>query len=110
VEINYTKNISESAALTLPYSADEMRQLDVSLVHWMRSLNIFRKLGIREEVFSTGKVDSMGEIEREIKQGVLLCDLVSLVFNVKINGVFREPRTDNTCLANIRKGLEVLRR
>jgi hypothetical protein len=44
-----------------------MRQLDISLINWMRSLNIFRKLGIREEVFSTGKVDSVGEIEREIK-------------------------------------------
>ena len=76
----------------------------------MRSLNLFRKLGVREEVFANGKIDSIVEIEREIRQGVLLCDLVSLVFNVKINGVFREPRTENTCLANIRKGLEVLRR
>ena len=49
-------------------------------------------------------------MERELTRGVLLCDLVSLVFNVKIKGVFREPRTENTCLANIRKALEVLRR
>jgi len=76
----------------------------------MRSLNLFRKLGIKEEVFTTGRVDSIGEIEREIRQGVLLCDLVSLVFNVKITGVFREPKTENTCLANIRKSLDVLRR
>ena len=67
-------------------------------------------MGLKEEVFPRGKIDSINEIEREITQGVLLCDLVGLVFNVKIFGVFREPRTENTCLANIRKALEILRR
>jgi hypothetical protein len=87
-----------------------MRQLDLSLVNWLRSLGLFRKLGLREETFPRGRIDSINEIEREITQGVLICDLVGLVFNVKINGVFREPKTEITCLANIRKALEILRR
>jgi hypothetical protein len=79
----------DSTALSLPYSPDEMRQLDVSLVKWLRSLGLFRKLGLREETFPRGMIDSINDIERELTQGVLICDLVGLVFNVKINGVFR---------------------
>jgi hypothetical protein len=35
---------------------------------------------------------------------------VTLLFNVKLNGIFKDPKTEATALANIRKSLEVLKR
>ena len=56
----------DSSALTLPYSGDDIRKLDVSLIQWLRNLNLFRKLGLKEEKFPQGKIDSIMDIEREI--------------------------------------------
>jgi hypothetical protein len=40
----------------------------------------------------------------------LLCELIATIFNVKINGIFKDPKTEATAIANIRKPLEILRR
>ncbi len=32
------------------------------------------------------------------------------MFNMKINGIFRDPKTESTAISNIRKSLEILRK
>jgi hypothetical protein len=55
-------------------------------------------------------VESLIQMQREISNGLLLAELVTLIFNVKLHGIFKDPKTEATALANIRKPLEVLRR
>jgi hypothetical protein len=55
-------------------------------------------------------MDSLIELQTDITNGSLLCDVVSTIFNAKIPGVFKDPKTESTCISNIRKGLEILRR
>jgi hypothetical protein len=45
-----------------------------------------------------------------IRRGVLLCDLVGLLFNVKLTGVVRSPLSDTSAIQNVRKALEILRK
>ncbi len=54
-------------------------------------------------------VQSFIELQHFISNGTLLCETVSTVFNIKLTGVFKEPKTDATSLSNIRKALDVLR-
>jgi hypothetical protein len=55
-------------------------------------------------------VESISDIMFAIKRGVILCDLVGLLFNCKITGVVRQPLTETSCISNIRKAMEVLRK
>ena len=55
-------------------------------------------------------IDSMIEIQQDISNGNILCELVSIIFNVKLPGVFKDPKTETTCISNIRKALEILRK
>jgi hypothetical protein len=50
------------------------------------------------------------ELQKDISNGNLLCEIVSTIFNVKIPGVFKDPKTDSSALSNIRKSLDILRR
>ena len=43
-----------------------------------------------------------------LRNGVLLCALVSKVFRTRIKGVFKDPKTETTCISNIRKALKIL--
>ena len=43
-----------------------------------------------------------------ISNGVLLCALVSRVFKSRITGVFKDPKTETTCISNLRKAMKVL--
>ena len=52
----------------------------------------------------------MIEIQQDISNGNILCELVSIIFNVKLPGIFKDPRTETTCISNIRKALEILRK
>ena len=54
------------------------------------------------------KVDSILDLQSVISNGVLLCALVSRVFKIRITGVFKNPKTEATCLSNIRKAMKVL--
>ena len=54
------------------------------------------------------KVDSVLDLQDVLRNGVLLCALVSRVFKVRITGVFKSPKTETTCLSNIRKAMKVL--
>ena len=52
----------------------------------------------------------MIEIQKEITNGSLLCEIVSTIFNVKITGMFKDPKTESTAISNIRKSLEILKK
>lgn len=56
------------------------------------------------------EIQTMIEIQREISNGSLLCEIVCTMFNMKIPGIFRDPKTESTSISNIRKSLEILRK
>lgn len=89
--------------LELPYTPDELTLLDLSIVQWLKEIGQLKALSIDFE-----KVDSVLDLQGVIKNGVLLCALVSRVFQTRITGVFKDPKTETTCLSNIRKALKVL--
>ena len=88
--------------LHLPYTKPDLRRLEVSLINWIDGLGLLRKVPHR--------VTSLADIEELLRNGSLLCALVGSVLGIRMRGVFRDPRTDATCCANIRKSLEPLRR
>jgi hypothetical protein len=45
-----------------------------------------------------------------LSNGTLLSEIVCTLFNVKIHGIFKDPKTESTAISNIRKSLEVLKR
>lgn len=53
-------------------------------------------------------MNSMSDCEHLIRNGTMLCELVSKILKVKILGVFELPKTESTCISNVRKALEVL--
>ena len=91
--------------LALPYSQGELKLLEISLINWLKRLNLFSKL-----YGSSFDVESLVQVQKDISNGILLADLVASLFNVKLHGIFKDPKTEATALANIRKPLEVLRR
>ena len=81
----------------LPYSDFELSKLEESLNNWINNLGI-----VKTEFFS--------QLIADVKTGVLLCDLVDIIFGCRIRGVFKAPKTQATCASNIRKALEMMRR
>jgi hypothetical protein len=69
-----------------------------------------KKLGIFSKIFGTLEIDSFLMIQRELTNGILLSELISTLFNLKITGIFKDPKVEATCISNIRKPLEILRR
>lgn len=88
----------------LPYTVGELKILEISLINWLKQLGIFSK------IFGSIEVDSFITIQREVTNGILLSELISTLFNVKIPGIFKDPKVEATCISNIRKPLEILRR
>ena len=87
----------------LPYLPEELTDLDQSIVKWLKEIGILNTLNISDE-----KVTSLFDLETTLTNGVLLCSLVTKVLRVKITGIFKEPKTEATCLSNIRKALKIL--
>ena len=87
----------------MPYTPDELTQLDLSIIHWLKEIGQLKALSIDFE-----KVDSVLDLQGVISNGVLLCALISRVLKVRITGVFKSPKTEATCLSNIRKAMKVL--
>jgi len=88
----------------LPYSLAELKLLETSLLNWVKSLGVLGKFGP-----SYSDVSSMIEIQKELSNGSLLAEVVGTLFNVKIVGIFKDPKTETTARSNIRKSLEILR-
>lgn len=87
----------------LNYTAEETKLLDQATVLWLAETGVLNSLGVAE-------ARGIQDIENLLRNGVLLCTLVERLFKHKLTGVFKEPRTEVTCLQNIRKSLEVLRK
>jgi len=85
----------------LPYSQMGLKRLEQSLVNWVYSLGVSGRAICPAD---------LNEILTEIRNGVLLCDLVAKVLPVNIPGVFRGPKSDSIAASNVRKALEPLRR
>jgi hypothetical protein len=87
----------------LNYTPEEMQQLDRSTTKWLNQLGLLKALGVHEAT-------TIADIEAQLRNGTLLCVLVEKLFVAKLVGVFKEPKTESTCLQNIRKALDVLRK
>lgn len=95
------KNYFHLSFTNLPYSNSQLRKLELSLINWIYSLGLFRNLPHPPVMIL--------DFEAFIKNGTLICDLVQIICRTKINGVFRNPKTDSTAISNIRKAFQVLR-
>eukprot|EP00347_Sterkiella_histriomuscorum_P018003 403347156 len=96
---------SHTQNLQLPYSQGEIRLLETSILNWIKSMGVLSKFGTQYN-----GVESLLEIQKEISNGSLLCEIVQTVFNLKITGIFKDPKTESSAISNIRKSLEVLRK
>jgi hypothetical protein len=85
----------------LPYGIAEIKRLETNLLIWMHGLGI---TGLPQ-----CPID-INQIMQDLKSGVVLADLINRIFPVAISGIFRKPRTENTCLSNVRKCMEILRK
>ncbi|KAL0480082.1 hypothetical protein AKO1_007056, partial [Acrasis kona] len=84
------------------YPPEQMRQLEQALVFWLRSVGLC--------VSSDPMLTCLEMIESGMRNGVLLCDVVSFVLGEKIIGVCRSPKVAASCLSNINRSLELLRK
>ncbi|CDW89619.1 UNKNOWN [Stylonychia lemnae] len=91
--------------LALPYTTGEIKLLETSILNWIKSMGVLSKFGQHYN-----EVQSLLEIQKEISNGSLLCEIVTTIFNVKIMGIFKDPKTEATAISNIRKSLEVLKK
>lgn len=80
--------------------------LETSLMNWIKSMGVLHKLGKP----NAHMIETLIELQSEICNGSLLCEIVMTIFNIKIIGIFRDPRTESTCISNIRKALDIVRR
>ena len=90
---------SEYQPCLLPYGAVGIRKLEFVIVSWIDSLNILQP-----------SPQFFAELVPELKKGVLLCVIVSTITSTKIFNIVPEPKTEQSALNNIRKGLEILRK
>ena len=103
VMLAYPNLVSSSplfAFKELPYSADEIKELQDSLLAFILSKGVLDRSRIPA---------SFQELLPDIVSGVLLCDLVSRVIEKPIHGVFRSPTTQALALSNVKKAIEPLR-
>ena len=90
---------SEYQEHPLPYGAIGIRKLEQSITLWITNLGILQP-----------SPSCFQELIPEIKSGILICVIVSRVFSVKIPNIIKEPKTEQSCMNNIRKALEILRK
>jgi hypothetical protein len=98
---NSNQHYSKSNTL---YAPEQMRQLEQSLLFWLRTL------GMLPATEGMSPHQALEQVEAGIRNGTLLCDLVSFVVGERIIGVSRTPKVAATCLSNINRALEQLRK
>ncbi|CAG9321173.1 unnamed protein product [Blepharisma stoltei] len=82
----------------LPYDTIALKKLDLSLVAWLQSLGLINK-----------NISSILEVASNMRNGVLLAELIELLFPHKDIDIIKHPKTDHAALGNIRKSLHILR-
>ncbi|KAG2391860.1 hypothetical protein C9374_013345 [Naegleria lovaniensis] len=83
------------------YSSEKMLELEKSIILWLRSLGM---LPIHKPI-----PDTFEDIDEEIRNGTILCDLVGFILGDPIIGVTRNPKIPTACRSNIFKAIELLR-
>jgi len=83
--IKNNHRIRQRTYSVLPYSKQELKELEQAIKKWLKQLKI-----ISEDV------GQLSDVMHAVRNGVLLCDLVALIFNTKIPGVFRQPLSTAT--------------
>jgi len=84
-----------------PYSKADFERLENSLLEWLSSLGVFIELPSIPTDFK--------ELIVHMKNGVILCELTVIVTKQKIPTIYKKAQSENHCLSNIRKALDVLR-
>lgn len=67
-------------------------------------------MGILQKLYGPLDIESFLQIQKDLSNGLLLSELVSLLFNTKLTGIFKDPKTEGTAISNLRKPLEILRK
>ncbi len=88
----------------LPYNMNELHELELSLVSWLRTLGLIRVPP------GTAAPTTLLEFEPQIRNGTLLCELARTLQGRPPAGTIRSPRTSASAVSNIRKALESFRR
>ncbi len=83
---------------TLPYSREDLYKLEKSLVAWLTA------------EFYPGKGERLVDFEDEIRNATLFAKIAETILGIKICGLTREPKTLTSCIHNMRKALDPLRR
>ena len=92
VMISFQEEIEEAAEVDLP-------QFDTDIKRWLASLGI--------ATYAEGYFG--GKTVNEVRDGVLLCDLIETLERTKLAGTNKYPRTAAGSRQNMRKALEFLR-
>lgn len=87
--------------IKLPYSLEELRKLELSIIKWLQNIGL-------ESVLKKKPI-SILDIEPEIRNGTLLCELAEKLGGKHITGIFKDPKTDTIALSNLRKACECIR-
>lgn len=86
---------------TLPYTPQELIALEASLLNWIYSWGALKNYKIPPT--------SLLEIEEELSNGTLYCKLVQFIFNIKLTGIFENPKSESTKISNLRKAFQILK-
>jgi len=69
-----------------------------SIIDWLKRLELIRS-----------NIKTLDEINKEIRNGILLCELAEILTKKRLCGIFKLPKTNITAQSNIQKALESLR-
>eukprot|EP00826_Nyctotherus_ovalis_P042013 TRINITY_DN4283_c0_g3_i4.p1 TRINITY_DN4283_c0_g3~~TRINITY_DN4283_c0_g3_i4.p1 ORF type:complete len:576 (+),score=56.75 TRINITY_DN4283_c0_g3_i4:321-2048(+) len=92
-QLHNRKDISQAKEENSP-----MIELEHSIINWLRRIGTVRD-----------NIKTLCDINREIRNGTLLCEIAEVLTRKKLHGIFRCPKTDITAMSNIKKALECLR-
>ena len=91
----------ETSMYIPPYDDNDIERLERSLIGWMNSMGLFNDLPTVPH--------SLKELAIHFRNGVMLCDLTTIVTNARLTTIHRRPANENQCITNIRRALEILR-
>ena len=86
---------------SLGYTAEEKWQLERSLLSWLHSLDVLQ--------LNTVVPRDFVEIDKEVRDGTLLCRTVAAVSGTQVRGWNKKPRKPRIRRDNIEKALESIR-
>jgi len=89
----------------LPYSEQELQQLDSSLIEWLDRIGVLRQFVST----SPSSLFSNSVVREALCDGTLLADAAGVLQNDrKVLGINRSPKTPSNCLKNIEYVVETL--